>query len=46
MAANKTKQKRRLKKTIHRRRKTLAEIELAKAWRRIFVKAGVLDGDA
>lgn len=36
--ANKTKQKRRLGKSLARRRKE----RLAKAWRNIFVKAGVL----
>lgn len=46
MATNKSKQKRRLKKSIFRRTKELANIEKAKAWRRIFVKAGVLHGDA
>jgi hypothetical protein len=39
---NKQKQKRRLKKAINGRRKD----RLAKAWRNIFVKAGVLNGDS
>lgn len=46
MPANKSKQKRRLRKSIFRREKELASVELQKAWRRIFVKAGVLRGDA
>jgi hypothetical protein len=39
---NKQKQKRRLRKAINGRKKD----RLAKAWRNIFVKAGVLNGDS
>lgn len=46
MAANKSKQKRRLNKTVLRRQKELANLELEKAWRRIWVKNGVLRGDS
>ncbi|MBM4762732.1 DUF3983 domain-containing protein [Bacillus sp. B15-48] len=38
--------KKKRRKAIFRRQKELAKIELDKAWRRIFVKAGVLRGDA
>lgn len=38
MAANKRKQKRRLKKAIAERK----EDRIARAWRNIFVKAGIL----
>jgi hypothetical protein len=42
MMVNKQKQKRRLRKAINGRKKD----RLAKAWRNIFVKAGVLNGDS
>lgn len=39
---NKKKQNRRLSKSIARRRKEIDKERLAKAWRDIFVKAGIL----
>lgn len=44
--ANKTKRKRRMAKSLSKREKELLKIELDKAWRRIFVKAGVLNGES
>lgn len=40
--ANSKKQKRRLSKSIARRRKEAEKERLDKAWRNIFVKAGIL----
>jgi hypothetical protein len=42
--ANKVKQKRRLRKAILKRQQVIEKEVLDKAWRRIFVKAGVLNG--
>jgi hypothetical protein len=39
---NKKKQKRRLRKSLASRRNELLKIELDKAWRRVFVKSGIL----
>lgn len=44
--ANKSKQKRRLRKTIIRRQKELAQIRLDKNWKKYWVINGVLHGDA
>lgn len=46
MAVNKVKQKRRLGKSLARRRKQVADDRLSKAWRNIFVKAGVLHDES
>lgn len=42
MAVNKAKQKRRLGKSLARRRKEINRERLEKAWRNIWVKNGVL----
>ncbi|MBT2722291.1 DUF3983 domain-containing protein [Bacillus sp. ISL-46] len=43
---NKAKQKRRLRKAIAKRQRVIEKEVLSIAWRNIFVKAGVLNGES
>jgi Protein of unknown function (DUF3983) len=43
--ANKIKQKRRLGKSLARRRKEIHKSRVEEAWRNIFVKAGILKSE-
>lgn len=42
--ANKVKQKKRLRKAVMRRQRQIEKDVLAKAWRNVFVQAGILKG--